>query len=201
MARGHVTPPARPWRRHRGPRGDLCRGDLSRCVRAAACRSHTRYKYMRRYDDQHPGRVLANLDDSLTKDVLLAAGWGDVDPPSEALFDLLARPLRGTEPHRRSRARRGGRGPAETTARLDGPDRGPTAQWPRSSGSGHRREHGRPDLRQRPHDTSDGPQPHAFSPFAEHRRFRGLKPVTRIVGNHGNRGLPLERPIKSDKHP
>ena len=56
----------------------------------------TRYKYMRRYDDQHPGKVLANLDDSLTKDVLLEAGWGDVDPPREALFDLWFDPSEGT---------------------------------------------------------------------------------------------------------
>ncbi len=55
----------------------------------------TRYKYMRRYDDQHLGRVLANLDDSLTKDVLLAAGWADVDPPWEALFDLWLDPSEG----------------------------------------------------------------------------------------------------------
>jgi N-sulfoglucosamine sulfohydrolase len=54
-----------------------------------------RYKYMRRYDEQHPGRVLANLDDSLTKDVLLAAGWADVDPPWEALFDLWLDPSEG----------------------------------------------------------------------------------------------------------
>ena len=56
----------------------------------------TRYKYMRRYDDQHPGKVLANLDDSLTKDILLEAGWGDVDPPREALFDLWLDPSEGT---------------------------------------------------------------------------------------------------------
>jgi N-sulfoglucosamine sulfohydrolase len=55
----------------------------------------SRYKYMRRYDDQHPGRVLANLDDSLTKDVLLAAGWAAVVPPREALFDLLLDPSEG----------------------------------------------------------------------------------------------------------
>jgi N-sulfoglucosamine sulfohydrolase len=55
----------------------------------------SRYKYMRRYNDQHPGRVLANLDDSLTKDVLLAAGWADVDPPWEALFDLWLDPSEG----------------------------------------------------------------------------------------------------------
>lgn len=51
-----------------------------------------RYKYMRRYNEEHPGRVLANLDDSLTKEVLLAAGWADVDPPWEALFDLWLDP-------------------------------------------------------------------------------------------------------------
>ncbi len=55
----------------------------------------TRYKYMRRYDDQHRGRVLANLDDSLTKDVLVEAGWGDLEPPSEALFDLWLDPSEG----------------------------------------------------------------------------------------------------------
>ena len=54
-----------------------------------------RYKYMRRYDEQHPGRVLANLDDSLTKEVLLAAGWADVPPPWEALFDLSRDPSEG----------------------------------------------------------------------------------------------------------
>ncbi|HYA68326.1 MAG TPA: sulfatase [Acidimicrobiales bacterium] len=56
----------------------------------------SRFKYMRRYDEEHPGRVLANLDDSLTKDVLLAAGWADVDPPWEALFDLWLDPSEGT---------------------------------------------------------------------------------------------------------
>jgi N-sulfoglucosamine sulfohydrolase len=55
----------------------------------------SRYKYMRRYDDHHRGRVLANLDDSLTKDVLLQAGWGDLDPPREALFDLWLDPSEG----------------------------------------------------------------------------------------------------------
>jgi N-sulfoglucosamine sulfohydrolase len=55
----------------------------------------SRYKYMRRYDTAHPGRVPANLDDSLTKDVLLAAGWAEVDPPWEALFDLWVDPSEG----------------------------------------------------------------------------------------------------------
>ncbi len=55
----------------------------------------SRFKYMRRYDEQHPGRVVANLDDSMTKDVLLAADWADVDPPWEALFDLWLDPSEG----------------------------------------------------------------------------------------------------------
>src|ERR1700677_1305899 len=50
---------------------------------------------MRRYDEGHPGRVLANLDDSLTKEVLLEAGWADVAPPWEALFDLWLDPSEG----------------------------------------------------------------------------------------------------------
>ena len=54
-----------------------------------------RYKYLRRFDEEHPGRVLANVDDGLTKDVLLAAGWADVDPPVEALFDLALDPAEG----------------------------------------------------------------------------------------------------------
>jgi N-sulfoglucosamine sulfohydrolase len=54
-----------------------------------------RYKYMRRFNEDHPGRVLANVDDSPTKDVLLEAGWADVDPPWEALYDLWFDPTEG----------------------------------------------------------------------------------------------------------
>jgi N-sulfoglucosamine sulfohydrolase len=56
----------------------------------------SRYKYMRRYNTDHPGRVPANLDDSPTKDVLIAAGWARVAPPWEALFDLTLDPSEGT---------------------------------------------------------------------------------------------------------
>jgi N-sulfoglucosamine sulfohydrolase len=55
----------------------------------------SRYKYMRRFDADHPGRVPANLDDGLTKDALLAAGWADVVPPVEALYDLVLDPAEG----------------------------------------------------------------------------------------------------------
>ena len=44
----------------------------------------------------HPGRVLANVDDGPTKDVMLAAGWAELDPPIEALYDLWLDPAEGT---------------------------------------------------------------------------------------------------------
>jgi N-sulfoglucosamine sulfohydrolase len=56
----------------------------------------SRYKYARRFDEQHPGRVLANVDDGPTKDAMLAAGWADVDPPWESLYDLWLDPGEGT---------------------------------------------------------------------------------------------------------
>lgn len=50
-----------------------------------------RWKYIRRYGDTlHP--VLANVDDSPSKDVLLAAGWADSIVPRESLHDLLLDP-------------------------------------------------------------------------------------------------------------
>jgi N-sulfoglucosamine sulfohydrolase len=55
-----------------------------------------RYKYIRRFDDRHPGRVAANLDDGLTKDIVLACGWADFDPPRESLYDLCLDPSEGT---------------------------------------------------------------------------------------------------------
>jgi arylsulfatase A-like enzyme len=54
-----------------------------------------RFKYMRRFDDTHPGRVLANVDDGPTKDVMLAHGWADIAPPAEALYDLVLDPAEG----------------------------------------------------------------------------------------------------------
>jgi N-sulfoglucosamine sulfohydrolase len=56
----------------------------------------TRYKYVKRYDESHPGRVLANVDDSPSKDVMLGAGWAEIDPPQESLYDLWLDPIEGT---------------------------------------------------------------------------------------------------------
>lgn len=50
-----------------------------------------RWKYIRRFDD-YPHPVLANCDDSATKDLLVAAGWGEEIVPEEQLYDLLLDP-------------------------------------------------------------------------------------------------------------
>lgn len=51
-----------------------------------------RFKYTCRFDESHPGHVLANLDDSPTKEILLSLGWAEMNPPAEALFDLMLDP-------------------------------------------------------------------------------------------------------------
>ena len=51
-----------------------------------------RFKYIRRFDEEHPGAVLANVDDSPTKDVLADLGWFDRPPDAEQLYDLVADP-------------------------------------------------------------------------------------------------------------
>ena len=46
------------------------------------------WKYVRRFDERHPGPVLANCDDGPSKDVLVERGWRDRVIPSEQLYDL-----------------------------------------------------------------------------------------------------------------
>lgn len=50
-----------------------------------------RWKYIRRFDD-YPHPVLANCDDSASKDVLIAAGWADLIVAEEQLYDLVFDP-------------------------------------------------------------------------------------------------------------
>src|SRR5918998_3080426 len=57
-----------------------------RCIR-----TH-RWKYIRRFDDEHPTPVLANIDDGPSKDLLLSGGFKDRVIPEERLFDLLYDP-------------------------------------------------------------------------------------------------------------
>jgi arylsulfatase A-like enzyme len=50
-----------------------------------------RWKYIRRFDD-FPGPVLANCDDSASKEIWLEAGWGERIVPREQLYDLVLDP-------------------------------------------------------------------------------------------------------------
>jgi N-sulfoglucosamine sulfohydrolase len=50
-----------------------------------------RHKYVRRFGDRDLP-VLANVDDSPTKELLLEAGWGDLPRPREELYDLVLDP-------------------------------------------------------------------------------------------------------------
>ena len=52
-----------------------------------------RYKYIRRFDNGHEGPVLPNIDDSPSKDLLLAHGLAERKLPSEEeLYDLVFDP-------------------------------------------------------------------------------------------------------------
>jgi arylsulfatase A-like enzyme len=53
-----------------------------------------RWKYIRRFDD-YPGPVLANCDDSESKNQLVVAGWGEREVPRERLYDLVLDPAEG----------------------------------------------------------------------------------------------------------
>jgi arylsulfatase A-like enzyme len=53
-----------------------------------------RWKYIRRFDE-YPHPVLANCDDSESKDLLVAAGWGEQAVPREQLYDLVLDPAEG----------------------------------------------------------------------------------------------------------
>jgi arylsulfatase A-like enzyme len=60
-----------------------------------------RYKYIRRFDNGHAGPVLANIDDSPSKDLLVAHGLAERPVPAEELYDLVfagpVEPEEGTE--------------------------------------------------------------------------------------------------------
>jgi N-sulfoglucosamine sulfohydrolase len=54
-----------------------------------------RWKYIRRFTD-YPHPVLANCDDSASKDLWVEHGWGERIIPEEQLFDLLFDPNEGS---------------------------------------------------------------------------------------------------------
>lgn len=53
-----------------------------------------RWKYIKRFDD-YPHPVLANCDDSDSKEFLVEAGWGEQVVPEEQLYDLILDPNEG----------------------------------------------------------------------------------------------------------
>jgi N-sulfoglucosamine sulfohydrolase len=55
-----------------------------------------RWKYIKRFDD-YPHPILANCDDSESKDLLIAAGWGEQIVPREQLYDLVLDPAEGND--------------------------------------------------------------------------------------------------------
>jgi N-sulfoglucosamine sulfohydrolase len=54
-----------------------------------------RWKYIRRFDD-YPHPILANCDDSASKDLWIEAGWGRLHVPRESLYDLILDPQEGS---------------------------------------------------------------------------------------------------------
>ena len=89
-----------------------------------------RYKYIRRFENGHEGPVLANIDDSPSKDYLLAHGLADRATPEEELYDLVFDPneaanLAGDPATPRSLAEL-----RERLDALDGGDRRPAAARP-----------------------------------------------------------------------
>ena len=107
-----------------------------------------RWKYIRRFGDRlRP--VLPNVDDSPTKDLLLADGWGDIELPREALHDLRFDPVEAHNlidaPHCAEIAGRAARAPG----RLDARDRGPAARRPGRRARGRGAQQPGPDLARR----------------------------------------------------
>ena len=65
-----------------------------------------RWKYIRRFHD-YPHPVLANCDDSASKQLLVDNGWGEQFVPEEQLYDLVFDPSEeATSPSARSTRRR-----------------------------------------------------------------------------------------------
>ena len=63
-----------------------------------------RWKYIRRFHD-YEQPVLANCDDSETKELMIEAGWGGQYVPEEQLYDLVLDPERKPRPELGLRAR------------------------------------------------------------------------------------------------
>ena len=88
-----------------------------------------RFKYIRRFDD-YPYPVLANCDDSPSKDAYLARGWATRPVARERLHDLFFNPGEGRNSIDDPDYARGRRRPARPARGLDGADRRSAADGP-----------------------------------------------------------------------
>jgi arylsulfatase A-like enzyme len=61
------------------------------------CARTHRWKYIRRFGEEHLTPVLANIDDGPSKDVVLSNGWAQRPLPAEQLYDLLYDPVPAPE--------------------------------------------------------------------------------------------------------
>ena len=81
-----------------------------------------RFKYVRRFDD-YPYPVLANCDDSPSKDAYLARGWGKRHGRAGVAARSVLQPRRGAQRDQRPRLRACRLRPAQPGGALDGGDR------------------------------------------------------------------------------
>ena len=108
-----------------------------------------RYKYIRRFDD-YPHPVLANCDDSASKDLLVAAGWGEQERARRAALRPGLDPAEGAQHGRRQAAPRSLAEMRERLEAVDARDRRSAARGPGRAASGGDRQRAVGDLAGRP---------------------------------------------------
>ena len=114
-----------------------------------------RWKYIRRFDDSERP-VLANCDDSASKQLLVEHGWAEQRLATEQLYDLVFDPSEGrnvaAEPANAAVLDGASRAPR----RLDGRARRPAARRPGGGAPGRRDQRPEPGLAGRPDDDRHG---------------------------------------------
>ncbi len=122
-----------------------------------------RWKYIRRFDD-YPHPVLANCDDSETKDLLVEAGWGEQVVPSEQLYDLVLDPQEGRDRAADPACAEALAEMREPPRGLDARDRRPAARRPGGAAARGARQRAVAGLARRPGRGSSRPIPRPLHP-------------------------------------
>ena len=105
-----------------------------------------RYKYIRRFDNGHAGPVLANIDDSPSKDLPARPRAGRARPGRGGALRPRVRSRRGEQPRGRPGARIGARRVARAPARVDAGHRRPAARRAGRAAARRRAQPARPAL-------------------------------------------------------